>query len=277
VPPGNWASNYYADGVPGFPLIWWEIDETGYAIWTLYRYYEETGDREYLEKVYPAIKRAANFLTAFRDPETGKPLPANENDDPEKDQSLQGSVTVYLGMKYAVLAAEKMGDAESEIKWKGRRDELERVIEERFYDPACGRYVGHEEEKGDCSASGAANQNSRILWPVELHPENSDLEKQTAKNAWSYVEKRMNSDRGAYEVLTLLSLAKTWKDDPEKLERVKEGLKWVSTVTATDTGHLGEFWLTLENGEVSPAEAQPQTWHHVLFYMTALEAYGVSS
>jgi hypothetical protein len=104
VPEGNWASNYYADGVPGMPLIPWELDETGFAVWSLYRYFEMTGDKEYLDQAYPAIKRAADFMTRFKDPATGLPRPAYESDELTKYQSIRGALSVYMGLRYAAQA-----------------------------------------------------------------------------------------------------------------------------------------------------------------------------
>jgi hypothetical protein len=276
VPMGNWASNYYADGVPGMPYIWWEIDETSYGIWTLFRYYEETGDRSYLEEVYPAIKRAADFLTGFRDPKTGKPKPCFETDIPKKNQSIRGSQCAYFGLKFAVLAAKAMGDDGSANKWGARRDELERVVHERFYDKKCSRFVLFEEQKGNCEGFGAGWENPLMLWPVGLLDFSGPLAKEAAQNSWESLKPSFTGgrDKGSYEPFGLLSLAKIWKHDPEKIELIRQALDWQVSVPITATGHFGEIWNT-RDGEVYVGEAQPQLWHHALYYLAALEAFGI--
>ena len=54
---------------------------------------------------------------------------------------------------------------------------------------------------------------------------------------------------------------------------VKQGLQWEAAVPITGTGLLGEIWLTVD-GKIVPAQGQPQLWHHALFYLAALEAFG---
>jgi uncharacterized protein (DUF608 family) len=63
-----------------------------------------TGDKEYLDQAYPAIKRAADFMTRFKDPATGLPRPAYESDELTKYQSIRGALSVYMGLRYAAQA-----------------------------------------------------------------------------------------------------------------------------------------------------------------------------
>ena len=81
-------------------------------------------------------------------------------------------------------------------------------------------------------------------------------------------------DKGSYEPFGLLSLAKIWKGDPEKIGLIQESLNWQVSIPITDTGHFGEIWNT-RDGEVYVGEAQPQLWHHALYYLAALEAFGI--
>src|SRR2546421_7318837 len=64
-PPGNWTMASYGDGVDGAPIPW-EIDETGLGVWALWShaaYLTGSARSGYLASVYPAIGRAADFLT----------------------------------------------------------------------------------------------------------------------------------------------------------------------------------------------------------------------
>jgi GH15 family glucan-1,4-alpha-glucosidase len=275
VPEGNWASNYYADGTPGFPIVWWEIDETGWALWSLAGYFEETRDRAYLAEVYPAIRRAADFLVRFKDPKTGLPKKAHEDDNPLTRQSTHGAVPCYLGLKHAAMAAEAMGDPESKAKWERRAEELKQAILENFYDPVCGRWVYWARDKGRCAVGGAGSDAGLLLWPGELFAPGDPRAEQAAEQAWQALEPSFTGkrNRGMYEPYGLLILAHYWKDRPEKLALVKQGLQWEATVPITRTGLLGEIWLTVD-GKIVPAQGQPQLWHHALFYLAALEAFG---
>ena len=105
VPAGNWAMNYYADGVVGGPIPW-EIDETGYMLWAFWDHVSATGDTDTLREVWPAVVRAADFLTDCTDA-TGSGLQclAIEDDNPQPAQTINGAGPIWLGLDSAVQAA----------------------------------------------------------------------------------------------------------------------------------------------------------------------------
>jgi len=275
VPEGNWATNYFADGVPGFPILWWEIDETGFALWNLFSYFEQTKDTKYLEQVYPTIKLAADFLVKFRDPGTGLTRKAYESDEYVKLKSFRGALSAFTGLKFAVKAAEAMGDNSSKLKWQAREDELEKVITQKFYDPSCRRFVRFEENRGDCAKPGVGWEHAQVLWPTGFFASSDPRAEEFAEKSWNEISPSFSGkrDRGLYEPYSLLSLAKIWKADPAKTELVRSALLWEATVPVTDTGHFGEVWIKI-NGKVITGQAQPQLWHHALFYLASLEAFG---
>jgi len=276
VPEGNWASNYYADGVPGFPILWWEIDETGWGIWSLVYYYEVSGDLAYLESVYPALKRAADFLVEFKDPKTGLHKKAYENDWPEKRSTIHGAMPNYLGLNYAAMAARAMGDDESAARWEARSSELKSAILDLHWDPACGgRFVDRAEHRGDCRIEPSSINAALLLWPCRVLEPGSPKAEAAAEQAWESVAKSFNGERdhGSYEPYTLLCLAKYWEGRPDKLELIKKGLAWCARTPVTETGHFGEVWVTVD-GKISPGEGQPHLWHHSLFYLASLAAFG---
>lgn len=275
VPEGNWASNYFADGVPGFPLIWWEIDETGWALWGMMEHYDDSLDRSYLSDVYPAIKLAADFLVDFKDPKTGLHAAAYEDDDPRPRQTIHGAAPCYLGLKSAARAAEIMGDEESRQRWEQRAEELFQAVFENFYDTECGRFVDNAEYKGKCAEDGAGRDAALILWPARMVGPGDERAEQAAEQLWANLEKSFSGerDRGMYEVYALLSLSHYWKGRSDKVELLKRGLEWSATVPVSEIGHFGEVWFLLD-GKAVPGEAQPHLWHHALFYLAALETYG---
>ncbi len=276
VPEGNWASNYTADGVPGFPIIWWEIDETGWGIYQLVRYYEKTGDRAYLEEVYPAIERAADFLVEFKDHKNNMPKKAHEDDNPRKTQTPHGAVPVYIGLRAAARAAGELDRPEQKARWQKRAEEIKEAVLDIFYDPRCKRFVRDPQTKGQCDRGVKLSKAAGlILWPARMVDENDPRAEQAAQQLWQALSKSFNGrrDYGYYEVYGLLCLARYWHDRPEKLELVKRGLEWSSRIPVSDTGHFGEVWIR-RDGKVVPGEGQPHIWHHALFYLAALETYG---
>jgi GH15 family glucan-1,4-alpha-glucosidase len=270
VPQGSWASNYYADGVPGMHVNFWQIDTTGFALWNLCYHFEQTGDREYLEQAYPAIKLTADFLTGFRDPKTGLQKKAHEFDLMERRQTIVGALSVHPGLRSAVLAAEEMGDRASLDRWKERADELGRILLNEFYSDELGCFTTLR--AGDeCGGS----LQSWVLWPDPLIPYDDPRARAAADNIWQGIEPsiKLQRESGSYEIIPILALARAWKHDPEKLARVREALVWEAEMRTNRLGHFGEAWIK-QGDRIVTGQAQPHVTHHALFYTAAIEAFG---
>ncbi len=274
TPPGNWAQNYYADGVVAGPLPY-EIDETGFGIWTLWDHYAATGDEDYLDRVYEAIQRAAVYLTddaplGCRDTTTGLQCPAHEEDGPEPSRTLVGAQAVWLGLDAAVKAARELGTETSKQnaeRWRARRDELGAAIKANFFDETCGCYTRDHQTGGT------------FLWPVRFAPYGSKISDAQAAINWRHVARAVRGrlTRGGQESRALLGNAYAWAGRPRKMELVKRGLRWVAEIPTTDdTGLLGEAWMRFpnENSKVITMVSQPHVWGQAMFYLAAMKAYG---
>lgn len=272
-PSGNWPMNNYADGGPAGPIPW-EIDETGFGLWGLWRHYEHgSATAGYLERIYPAIRRTAEFLMAFRDPHTKLPPGAACEDDElpkPKNPTMHSAGPVLLGMRSAAQAAEQLGQTEDAARYRRRVAELEQAIDQR-YRTDTGAYTP------DFGDGGWA------LWPVQVqHYQNPRMHAQ-AEAAWQSVEPSFLAPngpraRGQYEAKALLGLAHYYHAVNEAgLHRVKRGLEWIADVQAgyQNTGILGESWY-VRDGRVISVVSQPHVWEQILFYLAAIEAYGHS-
>jgi hypothetical protein len=234
VPPGNWAMNYYADGVVGGPIPW-EIDETAYAVWTFWDHHRAGGDIAALRATYPALRLAADFLALCRDPVTGLQCVAHEDDNPVPSQTVIGAGPVWLA--------------------------LDAVIEERLWDG--GSYGG-----GDPVIAWPV-----CLHPYDHPRMQSHLEALWQRIVPTFDAPDGPRIAGAYETKGLVALAKAWRHDPERLARVRRGLAWVAREWATPGTHvMGEVWK-VEGGDVVGAVSQPHAWEQVLFYLGAIEAF----
>ena len=270
TPSGNWAQNYYADGVVGGPVPY-EIDQTGLGIWTLWDHFAQTGDRAYLtqrEEVYEAIQRAAQYLTDIcRDPATGLQCAAPERNSMSPTQTLVGAEAVWLGLGAAAKAAAELGTPTSEAnaeRWSARQAELGNAIRDRFFDENCGCYTTDPYTGGT------------LLWPVGFMRYGSERANAQAEVNFRYVSRALRGrrDQGGDETAALLGNAFAWARSPEDLERVQRGLTWVAQVPTTDgTYLLGEGWVK-RRGRVVTVSAQPHVPSHAMFYLAALKAYG---
>ncbi|MDQ4065088.1 MAG: hypothetical protein M3161_03480, partial [Actinomycetota bacterium] len=274
TPSGNWAQNYYADGVAAGPLPY-SIDETGFGIWTLWDHYVQTRDRDYLfeDGVYGAIQRAAHYLTdqppfGCVDPTTNLQCVANEGDNENPSQTLVGAQAVWLGLDSAVRAAEVRGAPaeQNQADWRERRDELGAAIETHFFNQECNCFTEDPQTGGT------------LLWPVRFVVYGTPRADAQAEVNWRHMVAAMSGelDRGRYETKVLLGNAYAWAGRPAKIRQVKDGLDWVARVPTTPTGLLGEAWMEFpaDSGQIVTMVAQPHATSHALFYLAALKAYG---
>ena len=276
TPNGNWSESYYADGVVGGTRPY-EIDATGFGIWTLWDHYALTGDREYLmsSSVYEAIQRAAQYLSddapiGCRDPSTGLQCTANEEDSSNPTRTLRGAQAVWLGLDSAAKAARLRGGptaiANAE-KWEARRDEIGAAIEEFFYSEECNCYTS------DYKTGGT------LLWPVgylDDIPVRADVQ---AEINFRHVARAMagKETSGGMESRALLGNAYAWASDAEGERKLKRALAWVASVPTTDdTKILGGAWSRFPNeeGPVTTMLSQPHVWDQAMFYLAALKTYG---
>jgi GH15 family glucan-1,4-alpha-glucosidase len=270
TPTGNWAQNYYSDGVVGGPVPY-EIDATGLGIWTLWDHFVVTGDRAYLtqrEEVYEAIQRSAQYLTDIcRDPATGLHCPAPEGNGPNPTQTLVGAQAVWLGLGAASDAATELGTVNSQAnaeRWSIRQREVGDAIRTRYFDEDCSCFTT------DPATGGV------LLWPVRFLRYGSDQANAQAEVNFRYVSRGLRGvrDEGGEETQALLGNAFAWARSPRDLRRVRTGLRWVADVPTTDaTLLLGEGWVR-RRGQVVTVSGQPHVPTHAMFYLAALEAYG---
>ena len=275
TPIGNWAENFYADGVVGGTTAY-EIDSTGLGIWALWDYIASTGSDELLDThVYEAIQRAAHYLTddpplGCRDPATGLHCPAAEEGSESPQRTLIGAQAAWLGLDAATKAATARGTEGSLVnvqKWKARREELRAAIRSAYFDADCSCYTS------DPGTGGA------FLWPVGMVPYSSKVAAGQAEQNWRYVRRSMRgrNDRGGEETRALLGNAFVWHDDSDGARRLRRGLRWIATVPTTPgTGLLGRAWMLYpgEKGSITAMDSQPHVPTHAMFYLAALKTFG---
>lgn len=277
TPAGNWFMTNYVDGGDA-GIFSWEIDEAAFGLWTLWRHYEwlERRDRDgraYLDRIYPALRRTAEFLVAFRDPATGLPPgTACEDDNPPRpgQPTMHSAGPVLLAMRSAERAALALGRDSDAARYAARRAELDQAIDSAY-------------DAGDGAWTDDYGDGGWAVWPVRVKPFGHPRTRAQAELIWQRVKPSFQAPggsrrRGQYEAKALHALAHFYRRvDPARLERVKRGLRWIAEVQASyqDTGILGETWR-VDRGSVISVVSQPHVWAQVLFYLAAIKAYGKS-
>lgn len=269
VPPGNWPMAMYVTGQPGGPVPY-EIDETGYGAWTLASHAWALPANQrigYLRKVFPAIARAATWLTACRDPLNGLQCPASEDDTFPPSQTLHGALPDLTGLRWAARAAQLLGHGRDAAVWTARAQQLQSGVD-ALYSPSAHAY--REGPTTGAALPVSFEDGGLLLWPTELHPY-SDLRMQGEATATAAsMGASFASTQGSYEGVALLGLCHAWRTThPARLAGLRAALSYEATTLTTSTGLFGETWQRWLDGAITPFNDQPHVWEHALFWLSA--------
>ncbi len=111
-PDGTLASSWHPwvkDGEPQLPI---QEDETALVIWALWHHFERFRDVEFITPLYaPLVKRAANWMAAYRDPVTGLPRASYDLWEERHGVMAFTCAAVYAGLMAASNFTEGFGQA----------------------------------------------------------------------------------------------------------------------------------------------------------------------
>ncbi len=108
---GFWHQRYHMNGslAPSWGI---QIDETGSVLFGMLSHFHVTKDMCFLEKMWPAVIKAADFLKSFLDPETGLPQPSFDLWEERKGEHTYSSAAVIAGLQAAAEMGRLLGAAE---------------------------------------------------------------------------------------------------------------------------------------------------------------------
>lgn len=273
-PDGNWAEGSYGDGIDGLPIAW-EIDETGFGVWTLFRHASFLKGRKrsaYLKEVYPAIVLAADFLAGCKDPSNGLQCWANEDDNFDKRQTIYGALTTVLALRSAIRAAAMTDDRSPRVQaWRDRLEELRTAIHTHLYDPENLTYLN---SAGSKALANFKNQGW-LLWPAQIRPRNDPAMAKMAFRVEKGVRESLTGARGSYELKGIIGLSRFWtKPTWRQSQALKQHLRFLANQQTTPVGVFGEAWQRNADGWPIPVQSMPHVWMHTLFYMAAAKVWG---
>ncbi|MBB6670163.1 glycoside hydrolase family 15 protein [Cohnella nanjingensis] len=111
-PDGSWQQRHYHDGslAPSWGL---QIDEGASILWGMYQHYlalSQDAQAPFLGSVWEAVRKGAEYLLSYRDPDNGLPLASRDLWEEREGQHTYSSAAVYAGMtaaaSFSVLAGE---------------------------------------------------------------------------------------------------------------------------------------------------------------------------
>ena len=266
---GNWDMNFYGDGVPAGPLFL-ELDTLGLTTWTLWNHYlalTEPDAKPYLEAVYDAMAAAADFFVWWKNPVTGLPLPAFESDFVTPKSTLLSAGAAWATLSFAQQAGEVVGESPDRLaQWAQRKAQLHEAIFEFYFDPDTHRFIGDPFTR------------AYMIYPFEFLPPDDPRMQATAEAIWEYIEPIIDgqTNGGSYLGLLGVSLAKAWKNDPDKRPRVEALLEFVvHELPLPGTQLYGECFVNLgDSFEVRTGIPHPMTG--ALTFSMAAELFGMA-
>jgi glucoamylase len=123
-PDGTLASSWHPWFQGGQNQLPIQEDSTALVIWALWHHFVLYRDIEFIKPFYrPLIKRAADFMSQYRDPQTGLPAPSYDLWEERRGISAFTVGTVFGGLTAASLFCTVFGD-------EGRADKYRRVAAE---------------------------------------------------------------------------------------------------------------------------------------------------
>ncbi|MCL6622333.1 MAG: glycoside hydrolase family 15 protein [Syntrophobacterales bacterium] len=140
-PDGTLASSWhpwYEDGQPQLPI---QEDSTALVVWALWHHFVSYRDLDVIKPLYrPLVKKAAEFMCAYRDPETG--LPAPSYDLWEERRGISGFTVgaVFGGLTAAALFCMVFGEEELSARYRQVAAEIRDAASQHLWRPEAGRF-----------------------------------------------------------------------------------------------------------------------------------------
>ena len=117
-------------------------DETALVIWALWNHYQQFRDLEFIRSLYdPLIKKAADFMMNYRDPETGLPLPSFDLWEERQGILTFTVAAVYGGLMAASHFAEEFGEASLAQEYAEGAAKMRAAMDKYLYLPNENRFA----------------------------------------------------------------------------------------------------------------------------------------
>ena len=300
---GAWMQRYDSKGFLG-PSWGNQIDETGSVLWGMWQHYRQTGDEEFLQKIWPSLEQGVNYLCDKIDPKTNLPTPSFDLWEERVGEHAYSSAAVAAGFVGAAEIAARLNHNELSAQWKDTADRIKKGIGDNLWSEEQGYFlrtvmkmVGHDEycrcqnagKKAGVSDDGGGTR-SYYVWADEivdasvlglvypygiLSPHDPRVLKtvQAIENRLTAPGvggiKRYENDHyigGNPWIITTLWLALYYITAGSR-ERAEFYLKWVED-HQTELGYLSEQ-ISKESGR--PNWVIPLTWSHAMYILTVME------
>src|SRR5688572_1031752 len=143
-PDGSLASGWHACWDPwrNERLIPIQEDETALVLWALWEHYQLYRDIEFTNRLYRRlVVSCAEFMTSFRDPDTGLPKPSWNLWEDRRGVHTFTCSTVVAGLRAAANFAEVFAEFERVERYRKAADEIVAAMRKHLYSQTEGRFL----------------------------------------------------------------------------------------------------------------------------------------
>jgi hypothetical protein len=228
--------------------------------------------------VYPAIARAADWMTLYASP-NGRQGLGMEDDSFFPSSGLQGAVTQWLGLQSAVRAALVERDAASAARWSARAAALKKSVLSQYW-PG-GRFSPGSSGFGQgLGYQGDANAAAWIIWPVGLLdpavPSERAMLSSLAGYLYDYLDANVYKTSELFYEQKAIQALGVYLGMGLKLSGARDAGKvsqWVDlyhAVLRTETWHFGEQIWRVGPGKWVDRVDMPHVWSGVYVYLDAI-------
>jgi len=291
-PDGSLASNWHSWLVDGKEVLPIQEDSTALTLWALWIHYQSLEDVEFIRPLYSTlIKKAADFLVRYRDPETLLPLPSYDLWEERYALHAYTVATVIAGLRAARNFAELFHDTSLAEKYESVADNMTAGISRYLYHDGLKRFArsgtrtteGYQlDEVIDISLLGLATfgvldpKDPRMIETVKAINEQLKLKTPFGGCARYQGDIYQRAEDSPKEIpgnpwfISTLWLAEYYIDQAENRDQLQATLPYLEWCgkNALPSGVLAEQVHPV-NG--SPLCVSPLTWSHSAFVWTVLK------
>ncbi len=291
-PDGSVGSGWhsYWDKYGKKPMYPIQEDETALVLWAIWEHHLIYGDLLLLEEIYqPLIVKCADFMVAFRDPDTGLPQSSWNLWEDRRGVHTFTCAAVVAGLRAGAQIAHLFKDQERAGKYSVAADEMISAMRTHLYSESDGRFLRGLLANGDDSLTPDSTVDASLFGIFYFGC--FDIDDPMVRNTMNAVEQRL-MNHGPYGgvmrfendgymrsgenspnswIITTLWLAKYYiasAKTVDDLARALAILEWTAN-RALPSGVLAEQ-IDPDTGE--PMSVSPLTWSHSTF-VAAVHSY----
>lgn len=138
-PDGSWQQRHYHDGslAPAWGI---QLDEGASIIWGMLSHYKHTQNSEFLNRVWPAVWKGAEYLVAQLEEDTGLPRPSRDLWEERIAAHTYTAAAVYGGLTAAAEFARMQRREDLAASWEAEAKRIQSGIGQNCWNESKSSY-----------------------------------------------------------------------------------------------------------------------------------------